>query len=273
MDKINVLNIGGHPKDAIMYAGGTMANHIANGDKVCTLTPTHGLATYEKEKYSDTETGKFNLLPLINQRKSEFVEAARELGVTDVRFLGHDDTIPLPDKEIIQEIIDVILDVKPDIVITHWPQDTVAAHSNATHMTLLAIESASSAQKDPSKSPHSVKQIFFHSHPGHTNIRENSRPPTPSVIIDITDVIHLKTNAMNKFESQYYGGDGRLQRKLGEVLDGSLHAIHARVPYAEPFIADLPTLHSLLPLSEYELKMRNKSKEETYQHMTQFLIE
>ena len=57
MDKLSILNIGGHPKDAIIYAGGTMANHIANGDKVCTLTPTHGLATYEKVKNA---TNKFN---------------------------------------------------------------------------------------------------------------------------------------------------------------------------------------------------------------------
>ena len=87
MVKLSILNIGGHPKDAIMYAGGTMANHIANGDKVCTLTPTHGLATYEKPKNAYTETGEFNLQTLIDQRKTEFVDAASELGVTDVRFL------------------------------------------------------------------------------------------------------------------------------------------------------------------------------------------
>ena len=38
---ISILNIGGHSKDAIMYAGGTLAKHAANGDRVCTLTPTH----------------------------------------------------------------------------------------------------------------------------------------------------------------------------------------------------------------------------------------
>ena len=47
MDKLSVLNIGGHPKDAILYAGGTMANHIANGDNVCTLPPTHGFSHHE----------------------------------------------------------------------------------------------------------------------------------------------------------------------------------------------------------------------------------
>jgi len=273
LNKLSILNIGGHPKDAIMYAGGTMANHIANGDDVCTLTPTHGLSTYEKERNPSNHTGKFNLKSLIIERKNEFIEAAKELGVTDVRFLGHDDMIPLPKIEIIQEIIDVILEVKPDIIITHWPYDTVAAHANATQMTLLAIEASSVVQKDQTKESHSIKQIFFHSHPGNTNVRENFRPTSPTTIIDITNVIHLKTNAMNKFKSQYYGGDGHVQRKLGESLDGSIHSIHSRVPYSELFIADMASLYSLLPLSEYESKIRNKSPKDTYDHMSQFLIQ
>ena len=48
---------------------------------------------------------------------------------------------------------------------------------------------------------------------------------------------------MNKFKSQYYGRDGSLQRKLGEALDGSTHAIHSRIPYAESFLADQPSLY------------------------------
>ena len=77
---------------------------------------------------------------------------------------------------------------------------------------------------------------------------------------------------MNRFKSQYYGEDGRLHRKLGEVLDGSIHAIHARVPYAEAFIADKPQLFQLLPLSEYEDQVNQRSKEEMYDHMTQMLL-
>ena len=272
MNKLSILNIGGHPEDAILYAGGTMANHVANGDKVCTLTPTHGLSHHETAITAFKNSNNFDFNSLIEERKSELMEAAEELGVKDVRFLGHDDTIVLPKVEIILEITDVILEVKPDIIITHWPNDTVLAHANATQMTLTAIEAASCVQKDPSKQPHSIKQIFFHVSQGRTNVRENSRPPNPTTIIDITDVVHLKTNAMNKFKSQYYGRDGSLQRKLGEALDGSTHAIHSRIPYAESFLADQPSLYSLLPLSEYELQIQSKTKEETYKHMSQLLI-
>ena len=42
---------------------------------------------------------------------------------------------------------------------------------------------------------------------------------------------------MNRFESQHYGPDSPLQRKLGEVLDGSIHGIHRKVPYSETFPA------------------------------------
>ena len=272
MGKLSVLNVGGHPKDAILYAGGTMANHIANGDTVCTLTPTHGLSHHETAIANFKQNKKFNFDSLIAERKNELEAASAELGIKDVRFLGHDDTIILPKPEIIKEITDVILEVKPDIIITHWPNDTVPAHANATQMTLLAIEAASCVQKDDSKQPHSIKQIFFHVSQGRTNIRENSRPPNPTTIIDITDVIHLKSNAMNKFKSQYYGENGNLQRKLGEALDGNIHAIHSRVPYAESFIADQPSLYSLLPLSEYQLSIQNKTKEDNLKHLSQFLI-
>ena len=30
-ETLSILNIGGHPKDAIIYAGGTMAKHVSQG--------------------------------------------------------------------------------------------------------------------------------------------------------------------------------------------------------------------------------------------------
>ena len=83
-----------------------MAKHVSLGDRVCALTPTHGISTHLKaiDEYKMTQK-----LPdvdaLIAERKQELVEAAAELGVTDVRFLGHDDEITLPDREIINQIL------------------------------------------------------------------------------------------------------------------------------------------------------------------------
>ena len=42
--RLSVLSVGGHPKDAALYAGGTMALHVERGDTVAALTPTHGVS-------------------------------------------------------------------------------------------------------------------------------------------------------------------------------------------------------------------------------------
>ena len=256
-----------------MYAGGTMAKHVANGDRVCTLTPTHGLSHHGRGIDAFKRGEAVDYGALIEERKQEFVEAAAELGVSDARFLGHDDDIDLPREEIINEIADVIGEVRPDIVIAHWPYDTVAGHANATRMTMLAMEAASGIRRGRPYGPHGVKQVFFHARSGRTNFLENQRSQIPTAVIDITEAVHKKANAMNRFRSQYYGEDSPLQRKLGEAIDGSTDAIHARVPYAESFIANNPEVYQLLPLSEYGMELSKKSEPEGYEYLTQMLLD
>ena len=101
---LSILTIGGHPKDAIIASGGTMANHVAAGDRVTTLCPTHGLSHHTEaitkykadRKMPDLEALKAELM-------QELVDAAAELGVTDVRILGHDDSVPIVERQIIED--------------------------------------------------------------------------------------------------------------------------------------------------------------------------
>ena len=79
MNQVSILNIGGHPKDAILYSGGTMAKHVANGDKVCNLTPTHGLSHHETAIADFKNNKNFDFRSLIEERKSELVSASAEL--------------------------------------------------------------------------------------------------------------------------------------------------------------------------------------------------
>ena len=78
---------------------------------------------------------------------------------------------------------------------------------------------------------------------------------------------------MNRFESQHYGPDSPLQHKLGEVMDGSISAIHSRVPYAEAFLPLNANVYRSLPFSEYELEIAKRTSEETYASMTQMLLD
>ncbi len=43
---LSILNIGIHPKDAILYADGTMAKHVERGDRVMILSATTGMSRH-----------------------------------------------------------------------------------------------------------------------------------------------------------------------------------------------------------------------------------
>ncbi len=275
-DQLSILNIGGHPKDVILYSGGTMAKHAARGDRVCFLTPTTGLSHHQEAIDAYRDSGEMpDMAVLAEERNQELVAAAGELGVTDVRFLGYNDEIVTIDKDIVNDIADVIGDVRPDIIVTHWPHDTVPAHGMTTQMTLLAIDAASGIRPGKSFAPTGgdtggpQAQIFYHTHWGRTNVLETLNVRIPTTIVDITDTVRQKANAMNKFTSQGYGEDSPLQRKFGETLDGGVQAIHMRVPYAEGFIAHNPQLYDYLPISEYGQKIARETNQE---FQTQMLL-
>ena len=278
-EPLSILNIGGHPKDAILYAGGTMAKHAARGDRVTILTPTTGLSHHLEAIDEYRDTGDMpDVGALVEERRRELVQAAAEIGVSDVRFLGHADDIVTIDRDIVNDIADVIGETQPSIIVTHWPNDTVPAHAMATQMTLLAIDAASGIRPGKPYAPTGgdtggeQAQIFYHTQIGRTNVLESLNVRIPTTIIDISDTFVQKSNAMNRFTSQHYGEDSPLQRKLGETLDGGVYAAHMRVAYVEAFIAHNPQLYEYLPLSEYGREMANRTGEAAFRDRTKMLL-
>ena len=275
---LSILNIGGHPKDCILYAGGTMALHASRGDRVCMLTPTTGLSHHLEAIDEYRKTG---IMPdmdfLVEGRRQELVDACQELGISDVRFLGYEDDIPVIEKQIVNDIADVIGEIQPNIIVTHWPYDTVQAHAMATQMTMLAIEAAACIRPGkpaPVGGDTGTKaHIFYHSQQGRTNVLENLAVRIPTTVIDISSVMKQKSRAMNVMKSQHYGEDSPLQRKLGESLDGDILAIHSRVAYAESFVSHLPQVHKYLPISEYENELRARPSDEAFKSWTSMVLD
>ena len=99
------------------------------------------------------------------------------------------------------------------------------------------------------------------------------RARVPTTPIDITDVIHKKYSAMNKFKSQYYGYSSPLQRKLTEAVDVSVAGINRRVPHAQSFISHYPQVYESLPISEYYLEISRKSVADKFNYMSQVLLD
>ena len=77
-DRLSILNIGGHPKDAILYAGGTMAKHVALGDLVCLLEAYNGMRTHLVAIDEFSESGKMPDLGLINSRYTMTVRSSNK---------------------------------------------------------------------------------------------------------------------------------------------------------------------------------------------------
>ena len=256
-----------------------MAMHAARGDRVCMLTPTTGLSHHQKaiDSYKDTGTEP-DMDALVEERRQELVEACHELGITDVRFLAYADDIPVIEKQIVNDIADVIGEISPNIIVTHWPYDTVQAHATATQMTMLAVEAASGIRPGKPYAPTGgdsgeAAQVFYHAQIGRSNVLENLAVRIPTTVIDITDAIKQKSRAMNRFKSQGYGEDSALQRKLGEALDGNIYAIHRRVGYAEAFIAHNPQVYKYLPMSEYGRELAARPRSEASKAWTTMLLD
>ena len=267
-----ILNVGCHPKDCVIYSGGTVARHAARGDAVCNLSVTHGARWTHWRALDELSSTRHapDMDALIEEKTREFVEASKELGVTDARCLNVDDEVVLVERKVIDEISEVIADVGPDVIITHWPYDSVSAHANTAKMVLHALDAVGSIRGAKPAPPQYVKQIFYHTSLGSMNVQESQFPRVPTTLIDVTDVAHLKENAMNRFHSQYYSESTPDNwRKTAEVVD-SLGGDFARVPYAEAFVAQYPQVFEYVPVSESSLYSSGKSYAEMFQHMYRF---
>jgi LmbE family N-acetylglucosaminyl deacetylase len=276
MDRpLSLLNIGGHPADAFDNCGGTLANHIDRGDRVTVAVMSHGVESHAIEaieaKRLGAATADLDPTSIADEKEREVVEACGILGLTDVRFLRHSDRLPKISDAIIQQLCDIILDVRPDIVITHHPFESgglLQGHAECARMAFSAIGLAGSLRSGDDRPPHHVAQIFWVGLHGMTDALDFMFPQFPAILIDITDQVEKKVRALQKIKSQYYGGD--LAKKVIECRSG-FYGIHLRVPYVEVFVNHLPFVEKHLPVSEHHFRMADESFAKTFAEAAQLI--
>jgi N-acetylglucosamine malate deacetylase 1 len=126
-NKSHILAIGGHAGDMDLTAGAVIAKYTQAGHKATFLHLTTG------------EKGHPRLSPeeYAQQKVAEAKQFAEIVGA-DVRFLPYKDA-ELPVNETIKyEVADIIRELKPDIIITHWKNSMHKDHTN----TSLIVEDA-----------------------------------------------------------------------------------------------------------------------------------
>jgi LmbE family N-acetylglucosaminyl deacetylase len=189
--KLAVIQLGAHPDDCELRAGGTAALWAKAGHHVKFVSLTSG------------DIGHFQMAggPLAKRRNDEVQAAAKVLGVTSQVLDNHDGEL-MPTLENRKLVTSVIRQWNPDIVIGHRPNDYHPDH----RYTGVLMQDCAYMVGVPflcPDVPHMKKApVFLFS----ADNFQRPNPFRPDIVIAIDDVIEQKLDALGKIESQFIEG-------------------------------------------------------------------
>ncbi|NJD01097.1 MAG: hypothetical protein FIA99_00505 [Ruminiclostridium sp.] len=285
MRQLNILLVAAHPADTFDHCGGTLLHHARRGDKITAVSVTHGLRVHdiivsEQFRFQKEKPDKNEIDKIISERKiaknAEVIKACELLGVNDVRFLNYEDGILLVTEDKIQDVAKVIRDVKPDVILTHYPLTELfgcgSAHGNVGKIVLHASHFAGMVDFDDPNPSHRCAQIFFMAPEEGTrpssNVLSGYAPGYCDYYVNITDVVEEKVKALDMMRSQQYGGD--YARRTVEVCDGVQGGVITEA-YAEGFIRYLPEYGEYLNVCEGRLDKQDEDEILTRKRVSRFI--
>lgn len=179
-----ILAIGAHAGDMEVSCGAVLAKHAANGDRVVMLHLTLG------------ERGHPGMPPdaYAEQKRREAREAAEILGA-EVVFGPYRDA-EIPDSEEARLYVnDVIRQVKPSHIITHWENSIHRDHSTTWAIVTDAILLASLEGIDSEHPRHrGVRGVYF------AENWEDMEGYEPYIFVDVTDSFDTWKEAISRYE-------------------------------------------------------------------------
>lgn len=201
-ERLRILAIGAHPDDCEVSLGGTAALWAAAGHTVRFVSATNGQTGHHLQAGAQ----------LTQRRMAEAAEAAKVLGVES-------QVLPIPNGQIEPTLvyrrmfIRLIREFRPDLVITHRPNDY---HPDHRYTSQLVQDSAYLVMV-PNNVPETPPLRY---NPVMAYCCDDFRKPTPfvpDVVIAIDSVIERKLDALHRHASQMYEWIPWTQGRLEEV--------------------------------------------------------
>jgi LmbE family N-acetylglucosaminyl deacetylase len=218
-----VLGVYAHPDDPEISCGGTLARWAKGGAEVHVLICTRG------EKGSPDPKQDPEKLAAI--RKEEMATAGEVLGLAGHRSLDNDDGELENTVDLRERIVEVIREVKPDVVVCPDPTAVFFGNSYYNHhdhratgwATLDAVApAAGNPHYFPDAGPtHHVAAVFL------------SGTMEPDAWVDISDTLEIKVEALFRHTSQLTETGEFFRAFLRERAEEAGRA--AGVRYAEGF--------------------------------------
>lgn len=222
--RVDVLAVGAHPDDLELTCGGTIARMAHEGKRVGML---------------DLTRGEMGTRGTPEVRKREAANAAEILGASWRRQLDFGDGGLRTGRSEELELIRVIREARPSLVIAPYPDDRHPDHARAGRLLTDAWFYAGLAKLEDGKAAHRPQAIIYYL---------LNFPMTPSFVIDVTEHHDRRRRAMLAFESQFHreGSDEPptliAQKSFLEMIEARLRHYGSMIgaEFGEPFWSRTP---------------------------------
>lgn len=188
----SAMVIVAHPDDAEFTMAGTVALWARAGCRVTYVVCTDGNAGSHEPGMTRERLAEI--------RRAEQRAACATLGVAEVIFLGYDDGLLQPTLDLRRDLVRVIRQYRPEVVLTSDPTrllvgDHYINHPDHRAAGQAALDAVAPAAQMPllwpeTGEPHRVRQVYIYG---------NSEP---NVWVDISTTVETKIEALKKHVSQ-----------------------------------------------------------------------
>lgn len=184
---MNVLAIGCHPDDLEIGCGGTLSKYVKHGHKVFMCHVANG------------NRGHAVIMPeeLRSIRILEAIEAGKIIGVEEVINIDAADLeVNSNNEHTVNKLIEIIRYTKPQMIITHNPDDYMTDHIEVSKLVFNASFSSSVPHVFTNNPTYSlIAPLYYMDTLAGVNF-------LPTEYVDISEEIEIKLNALNCHESQ-----------------------------------------------------------------------
>lgn len=244
-----VLAIGAHPADVFDLGGGTLANFASRNNDVHIAVLTHGAYSHAQVVVSDKLQHALEDVSSLKRRETD--EAAKHIGVKEVRYFDYDDEPFILTRESVLALGEYVREVRPDIVIAHHPQEFGHPdHPVVGELSLRALKAAERWLEGSEREAHPMKKVYFFGTQFRAMVGQLGSQVVPcNFVVNISDSIEKKKKALAAFQSQSFKGAQYEEKWVADRLNKmeGHWGIQRGLNYAEEFIALEPQIVELLP--------------------------
>jgi N-acetylglucosamine malate deacetylase 1 len=228
--KLDILAFGAHPDDVELGCGATIAKQVSFGSKVGIVDLTRGeLGTRGSAEIRDKEAAR----------------SAEILGVDLRENMNFRDGFFVNDEAHQMELVKVIREYRPDIVLCNAIDDRHPDHPKGSELVSTACFLAGLRKIETGQEAWRPKQVYHYI---------QFRDVKPDFVVDVSDFIEDKIAAVKAFSSQFYDPHSEAPETIISSK-GFLDSVRYRaadlgrlsgVAYAEGFTAErTPLIDSL----------------------------